>query len=193
MKQEELQEILKQHKEWVCSNGVQGLRANLEEANLRGADLRGAYLRGANLEEANLEGVNLRGANLEGVNLRGANLEGVNLRGANLRGANLEEANLEGAYLRGANLEEANLEGADLEGAFVYYLVGTTITTFQHNKHFAYFWNGLVTIGCKTLPLKKWLEKYKEIGENEKYTDKEIVVYGAWLHMLDNLVNSGDL
>ena len=84
--QEELNEILENHKKWLIDNN-QGNRADLSGAYLSEADLSGAYL-----SEADLSGADLRGANLSGADLRGANLSG-----AYLRGANLNEA-----YLRGA-------------------------------------------------------------------------------------------
>jgi hypothetical protein len=55
MKQEELNQILNEHKQWLYSTG--GKRA----------DLRGAYLRGAYLQGADLQGAYLQGA--YGVNL----------------------------------------------------------------------------------------------------------------------------
>ena len=103
MKQEKLNKILRDHKEWL-EDHKKGTCANLNEANLCGANLQGANLRGANL----------RGANLQGANLNEANLCGADLCRANLRGANLNEAHLYGADLSGANLNEANLRGADL-------------------------------------------------------------------------------
>ncbi len=48
--QEELQEILEQHRKWVETWGKEG-----EQANLQGADLSEANLQEANLEGANLE------------------------------------------------------------------------------------------------------------------------------------------
>ena len=58
---EELQEILAQHKRWVESEGKEGTKARLRGANLQEADLR----------EANLQEARLRGANLQGAELRG--------------------------------------------------------------------------------------------------------------------------
>ena len=67
MDKEELGEILKEHEEWLMSEG--GSRAYLS-----GADLRGAYLRGADLSRATLSGADLRGATLSGAYLSGADL-----------------------------------------------------------------------------------------------------------------------
>ena len=108
MKQKELDEILKRHKDWL--DGIGGERANLQYANLRGANLRDANLRGADLRDANLRGADLQDANLQGADLRDANLRGADLRDANLRGANLRYANLRDANLRGADLRRADLD-----------------------------------------------------------------------------------
>jgi hypothetical protein len=115
MKQEELNQILNEHKLWLRCEG--GKRANLRSADLRSADLRSADLSGANLRSANLRSANLRSADLRSADLSGADLRSADLRSANLRSANLRSANLRSANLRSANLRSADLSGADLSGA----------------------------------------------------------------------------
>ena len=119
MKQEQLNEVLENHRKWLRNEG--GKRADLEGADLEGADLEGADLEGAYLRGADLEGANLRGANLKGANLIGANLIGANLRGANLIGANLEVADLRGADLTDIKVNENTTGYHNLcpEGEFV--------------------------------------------------------------------------
>ena len=72
--EEELKEILEQHRLWLNSNGKEGKCTNLTNVNLSGADLRRADLIGADLRRANLRRADLRGADLRGANLIGANL-----------------------------------------------------------------------------------------------------------------------
>ena len=108
----QLDKILKDHKRWLCSNGVKGERAYLINTDLSQAYIRDWDLCGADLKDANLRGADLRGANLCGADLRGANLCGADLRGANLCGADLRGANLMDAYLSEADLKYANLYGA---------------------------------------------------------------------------------
>ena len=86
-----------------------------------------------------------------------------------------ERANLRDANLRDANLVGANLEGANLEGA--------DILTFQFNKHFAYSHGDRVKIGCKDLLISEWFTEFREIGENENYTETEIEAYGAFIKL----------
>ena len=50
MDQQELNEILRRHKIWLETEGVDGARADLRGADLRWADLRGASLEGAVLD-----------------------------------------------------------------------------------------------------------------------------------------------
>jgi len=64
MTQKELNEILKAHKEWVETNGLKGVRANLSDANLSYADLSRADLSRANLSDADLSDANLSRADL---------------------------------------------------------------------------------------------------------------------------------
>ena len=169
MTQEELNEVLEQHKLWV-KDPTEGERANLERAKLEGANLYGAYLEGANLYGAYLYGANLRGANLYG-----AYLEGADLRGANLYGANLYEADLYKAYLEGANLERANLRGANLYGA-------KGLITFQCGQHIAYFtYNNHIKIGCEYHTISHWIDYYKEIGKENLYSKSEIKEYGHFI------------
>ena len=54
MKIENIELVLKKHKEWLETNGRSGGEADLRGADLRGADLRGADLRGADLRGAHL-------------------------------------------------------------------------------------------------------------------------------------------
>jgi len=67
MRQEELNKILEDHKNWL--NGNEGKQADLRGADLRGADLRRADLRRADLRGAELQWANLRGANLQQADL----------------------------------------------------------------------------------------------------------------------------
>ena len=138
-------------------------KANLGGAYLRGADLRGANLREANLREAYLGGADLGGANLREAYLGGANLFEADLGGADLTGANLSNADLGGAYLGGANL-------SDIKNKFIF--------TFQIGKHFGYYCDKYISIGCKTLTVDKWIKTHKRIGEKHDYTKDEIKNYG---------------
>ena len=126
MDKDKLNEVLKQHKLWLGTDGKEGKRANLSGDNLSGANLEYADLRGANLWYANLRKADLRGADLRkadlcGADLRGAELCDANLRKADLRGADLCGADLRGACLEYADLWGANLEGVDLRGACLEY------------------------------------------------------------------------
>ena len=76
---DELNEILANHKLWINSNSKYGNRANL-----RGADLRGANLHYADLYGASLNDADLRDADLSGADLSDASLNNADLRGANL-------------------------------------------------------------------------------------------------------------
>ena len=98
--EEELKEILEQHKLWLDSDEKEGKRANLTFANLCGA----------NLTDTNLTDVDLTGANLRYADLRYADLTRVDLYGADLTNASLTDAVLTDADLSGANLTDTILD-----------------------------------------------------------------------------------
>ena len=61
MNKEDIELILKKHKEWILTSGEKGERADLREADLRKADLGGADLGWADLRGADLGGAYLGG------------------------------------------------------------------------------------------------------------------------------------
>lgn len=102
--QEELKEILENHKHWMYKDcdGWENMRADLCAADLYGVNLHNADLRYANLCKANLRNANLYGANLQNADLCNADLCWTNLCHANLRNADLRDADLCNANLYGA-------------------------------------------------------------------------------------------
>lgn len=154
---EQLTEILKEHQLWLDTEGESGNRADLSRTNL------------------------------SRVNLSGANLENAILARANLFGTNLSGATLAWAKLIGANLQKANLKGTNLQGAFLDDIQNKLIITFQAGRHFAYYCDKYVKIGCKTHTLTDWLENYKKIGKEAEYTSLEIELYGKFIQMCATL------
>ena len=112
--QEELDEVLAAHSQWVEQVLDPDVEVARGRANLSGVDLRGFSLREANLSGANLAKANLAEVDLTSANLSAANLTGAILACATLCGAKLRGAKLEGADLRGADLTGAHLQGVDL-------------------------------------------------------------------------------
>ena len=72
--EEELKEILEQHKLWSDSDEKEGKRADLTDADLSGANLTRANLRFAVLTRANLTDANLSGVDLINSELEYADL-----------------------------------------------------------------------------------------------------------------------
>ena len=182
MTQEELNEVLKQHKLWLDTKGEEGKRADLIGADLEGVDLRDANLTCASLEGAYLKGADLRFANLRFTNFIGANLRGAYLTDADLEGAVLEGADLEGADLKGANLSYTKLDGANLEGTGVYFFKGPKDDAIYNSK------DDILYIGCQVHSLEYWLKNYVDIGKEHGYTDEEIEAYGQWFKSLKELL-----
>lgn len=137
LRQDEIEEILRRHREWVEADGSSGEPADLSRAALSGADFAGRILTDANLAGADLAGADFRGAILAKADLGGADLTGADLRNAVLSRANLdlpdlpstgrgrasdascleqscddpEPTCLTGARLHGADLSDARLAG----------------------------------------------------------------------------------
>lgn len=86
MKQEKVNKILHDHKEWLKTGCKKGMCANLY-----GADLRGVNLYESDLRWANLQGADLHGANLQGADLSSAKIQGADFIRANLRGVIMPE------------------------------------------------------------------------------------------------------
>ena len=156
--QEELDNIVAKHELWL-KDDIYGKKANL--SNL---DLSGLALTNANLTNANLSYVNLTNANLTNANLTAANLIEVDLTNVNLTNANLYRV----------SLYEANIAN----------ITGKEIVTFKAGKHFAYYVDGYIKIGCKCLPIKEWKDNYKIIGKDNGYNDKDIELYGDFIEMI---------
>ena len=89
----------------------------------------------------------------------------------------------EKANLRGADLREADLFKADLRGADISFMEGKMIFSFVFEMHFAYCCDGNIKIGCLTQTVQEWLETYKEIGKENKYSEEQIKKYGAFIKM----------
>jgi uncharacterized protein YjbI with pentapeptide repeats len=126
--EEELKQILEDHKIWLESDGKEGKRADLTYMKLQTAlfyeaNLQKAYLYGANLQKVWLKDAKLQEASLNYTNLKAADLSRANLNKAklyfaNLQGANLYETDLQNTKLfRVKGLAEANLHHANLDGA----------------------------------------------------------------------------
>ena len=114
--------------------------------------------------------------------LDGNKREFESLRDADLRGAYLRDADLRDADLRGAYLIGADLEGVDLRGADLY---NTSIITFQGGKHFAFYHEGDLQVGCEYHSLEHWINNVDGIGRNNDYSDLEIERYKRFIKIIN--------
>jgi Pentapeptide repeats (8 copies) len=123
----DLEQILREHKQWIESEKKAGTQADLHDAKLDNArlvnvdlyasDMGGAKLNHAILSVANISHSNLGDADLSAADLDRAILSGTRLTGANLTGADLTDANLTGATLTSVNFTHTKLIGTDLTEA----------------------------------------------------------------------------
>ena len=124
------------------------------------------------LEKYNLD-KDLSGLDLQGADLQRAYLQGAYLQGAYLQGAYLQDANLQDAYL-----QDANLQGADLTD-----IKNKEILTFTAGKHFAYFTDGILCIGCNSETPAEWLKNYITLAEEYKYSEQQIKDYLSFINI----------
>ncbi|MBI9077431.1 MAG: pentapeptide repeat-containing protein [Desulfatibacillum sp.] len=131
---EELQQVLAEHKKWLDSKGKEGKladlsktdldrqsfigvdlsQANFRKASLSNCDLKRAILKRADLRKASCSHSSFNFADLTNAKLQKASLRATKLKKAILLRANLRGAQLVAANLKGANLARANLEDADV-------------------------------------------------------------------------------
>lgn len=133
MTQEELQETIEAHQDWLSSGGKEGIRADFSGMDLSGQDLsdvdfRRAIFTATNLSDADLTDANLSEAWLEESNLRGADLTRTDFSHANLKGADLQDADMEDtvfshADLSSVSLLRANVNDTKFNGADLSYAV----------------------------------------------------------------------
>jgi hypothetical protein len=103
----------------------------------------------------------------------------ANLSEANLQHTDLSRASLSGANLQHTDLSGANLSGADLKGTI---LEGKAVLSFQFERHAACFYGtDEIRIGCHTKTVADWLAQYKEVGQSEGYSGKQIEMYGNFI------------
>ena len=124
MEPEAIAQVLRDHKQWLDSNGADGKRAVLTGTDLSQSDLTKSILTEAIINQANLNEAILIEVDLSRAILRRSTLMNANLVRANLSHAvasktdfyeaNLSRANLEYAVLTKAILSEINFNEANL-------------------------------------------------------------------------------
>ena len=84
-------------------------------------------------------------------------------------------------------LDRDTLKGADLRHADLRYanIISTRgIYTIQLGRDVVIAHASQVQIGCEKHSIDHWLEHYKEIGKKNKYTEKQVEIYGKALELV---------
>lgn len=185
--------------------------AKLEGADLRTADFEGADLVYADLTNADLRWANLQDAKLNEASLEGAQITGANFQGATLRGVRFSDLQaLWQAHELGAQLTIHNLKNqiywdgyrlpADAPSTApaedpareqemikrLDQMRDWTVSTKIRGSHHDIAWAepGMLKIGCLTLPICEWLERYEELGRENDYSPRAIREYKGYLEFL---------
>jgi hypothetical protein len=148
-------------------------------------DLSGIDFSGANLSSCFMPRVNLRRSNLSGASLYNSCMDNSDFAYANLTGADLRYSGLRGSIFFKSILKEINLSCSFLSGAILESVKGKDILSFSFNKHHTYYYDGELQIGCITNRLDWWLRNYKEVGDNNGYSEQEISMYHEFMLMLN--------
>jgi len=154
--QEELDKVLSDHKTWLDSHGTRGTRADLSLTDLSKMDL--SYF------------------DLYKMDLSYSILSYTDLSYTDLSNSYLFKSDLSHS-----DLSNSDLSGVDLTGANISNIIGKRIITFQGNKHFAYYVDGYIKIGCEYHTLDYWIKNYERIGTEAEYSSEDIESYGNWI------------
>lgn len=130
IKQEEIDEIIKEHGKWLEDN-TKGKRADLRKTRLDGLDMHGADLSFADFSGASLGGVNLRDAKLTGAcfrqcdfgsktDLKNADLDEADLFQAKAFHSNFARCSMKLVNMQWAVMWDSCFKCADLTGANMY-------------------------------------------------------------------------
>lgn len=151
-----LEELLRQHREFVASCGAAGAALDLSGFDLRGSDafagacltmqtarhavfygidltrteLQAACCPGADFRDCRLDGADMRGIVLAGATLNNASMQGVKLNALVIDDTRRMQSDLSGASLRHADMRGADLRGVRLAGADMSFadLTGADVT-----------------------------------------------------------------
>lgn len=192
MNGEQLNPLLKAHRQWLESDGSEGERlilqgVNLSELNLRGAKLERASIRGCDFYQSDLAHANLRGAVLHRCDFRKANLRGARLNCASLRNISLSFTDLSQTDLRGADLFGTDLRGACLQSAQLpemTWLISGEVYDMQITN------GSLLRVGCEEHPIWDWRMFTREDVVSMD-GDRALKFYPRLLDLLDCYMGKG--
>lgn len=112
-----IKQIIRDHVEWVATNGKKGDRADLSKTDLSRMDLSSVNLSAADLSYAVMPAVNLSRSEMIMADMSYADLRGANLDRAVLRGIKLARATLDGASLVGVDLGPSSIDQSGFTAA----------------------------------------------------------------------------
>ncbi len=108
-----LDELLRLHRAWLKSNGIEGKRLDLSGYDLRDApNMRGADLTMLIAENTTWHEQDFSNANLQAAQLKGGSFRNCNFTGADLRGTNFTDAIMVNSCFRNVRAEPLLLEGS---------------------------------------------------------------------------------
>ena len=121
---DELDEALALHRDWVNSNGKNGVRADFSDVDFAHSDLYVPFLAGVDFSQTICRGANFSGLKMDdyarfwACDLSGACFAGASVDEANFVDTDLSHADFSGARLCGASFRSAKLDGCNFSKVF---------------------------------------------------------------------------
>jgi hypothetical protein len=198
MTQQEFDEKMELHAEWMLSGGSRAI--------FTGDDLVGIDLEGVNFIYARFENIDAYGiSDFKKCNFRGVGFYGCRFHDAAFTNCDMRDTSFHRSKLIGSSFKECRLDGVEFEFCDLYgsqfinnaeatidfkwcdtrNITGADIHVIDLGIHHRInYINGFVTIGCQRHRIEDWVKNYKEIGEEHLVNKDEIELYGQAFRFL---------
>ena len=145
------------------------------DAIIRGGEIRGGVIWGGEIRGGEIRGGVIRG----GVIWDGVIRDGV-IRGGVIRGGVIWSGEIKGGEIKGGEIRGGVIFGGEICGGVIW----KTPLQFCSGRHYAIVSQpGWLKIGCKQFTFDYWGDNFKKIGEDEGYSEIEIIQYKIIIEM----------
>ena len=130
--------------------------------------------------DAIIRGGEIRGGVIWGGEIRGGEIRGGVIRGGVIWGGVIWSGVIKGGEIRGGVIRGGVIFGGEICGGVIW----KTPLQFCSGRHYAIVSQpGWLKIGCKQFTFDYWGDNFKKIGEDEGYSEIEIIQYKIIIEM----------